>query len=64
MPLSGGLYNILHKMPVVWFERSYIHQLLYLLDFVWNYDCIFGTQKKFVDKMFGKHCQHIGFFIY
>lgn len=45
MPLSGGLYNILHKMPMAWFEWSYTHQLLYLLDFVWNYDCIFGTKK-------------------
>ena len=45
MPLSGGLCDILHKMPIVWFERSYIHQLFYLLDFNWNYNCIFGTKR-------------------
>jgi len=37
MPLSGGFYNILHKMPMAWFEWSYIHQLFYRLDIVWNY---------------------------
>lgn len=45
MPLSGGLCNILHKIPMVCFEWSYIHQLFYILDFVWNYDFIFRTKR-------------------
>ena len=45
MPLSGCLCNILYRIPVAWFEQSYVHHLFYLLDFVWNFDCIFGTKR-------------------
>jgi hypothetical protein len=27
MPVSGDLYNILHKMPIAWFDWSFEHQI-------------------------------------